>query len=198
MIKTVISFNANQLISMSKQVSDRYKPDVYTIHKFVYSLFPKELNAKFSFNKELIKNGKQFIIIQSDKKPILPNFIMKSQVQSYAYSDDFFENKEFKFVIDINSSKRRASTGKYCPIKPEEINNWIVNKFAQNNLQVTDINLISQKVETFFVKNKNKVTVYHSKIIGKVKTSDKESIKNAMINGIGREKTYGFGMLILN
>ena len=55
MIKTVISFNMNQLISMSKQVSNRYKPDVYTIHKFVYSLFPKELNAKFSINKELIK-----------------------------------------------------------------------------------------------------------------------------------------------
>lgn len=198
MIKTVISFNMNQLISMSKQVSNRYKPDVYTIHKFVYSLFPKELNAKFSFNKELIKNDKQYIIIQSDKEPIIPSFIDYNQVKTFVYDDDFFENKEFNFVIDINSSKRLASNGKYSPVKPKDINGWITSKFEKNNLHINSVRLISQKVETFFVKNKNKVTVYHSKIVGKVKTSDKESIKNAMINGIGREKTYGYGMLILN
>jgi hypothetical protein len=91
-----------------------------------------------------------------------------------------------------------ASNGKYSPVKPEDINDWITSKFEKNNLYISSVNLISQSKETFFVKNKNKVTVYHSKIIGKVKTSDKESIKNAMINGIGREKTYGYGMLILN
>lgn len=198
MIKTVISFNANQLISMSKQISNRYKPDVYTIHKFVYSLFPKELNAKFSFNKELIKNGKQYIIIQSDKRPIIPSFIDADQIKSYVYDDDFFENKEFNFVIDINSSKRLASNGKYSPVKPDEIIDWITLKFEKNNLHISFVNLISQSREVFYAKNNNKVTIYHSKLIGRVKTSDKESIKNAMINGIGRGKTYGYGMLILN
>lgn len=198
MYKTIISFTMTEILIMSKHISNRLKPDTYTWHKFIYSCFPKELNAKFSFNIKNVKCGKQLIIIQSNIKPQIPTFINENQIITKYYSDeDLIKRKLYNFIIDINSVTRKNDH--YSYVKEDDIHNWLTKRFLDNGMELcNNINVISQQTDKFKGKANNKITVHVSRIAGTISILDNKKFLEAICTGIGREKSYGYGMLCIN
>jgi CRISPR system Cascade subunit CasE len=77
---------------------------------------------------------------------------------------------------------------------------WLVQKSAKNGFYVDleDFQVTGSQWYSFKKKEKGaRITMLAVTYIGTLKVTDAELFKNALINGIGREKAYGMGLLTI-
>lgn len=170
--------------------------DIYTIHKIVYSLFPKENNETRSF-LFTYKGGdfhEKQILILSKNQPMLPEI---GTIESKEIPVTFLEQKYYGFEVIINPVKRDSKTGKIIPIKKrEEIMTWFIEKSGNygfeimpESLSVSDTNVLQ------FTKDKKNVVLGKAKCTGRLYVTNRELFIKAFENGLGRGKAFGFGLL---
>jgi CRISPR system Cascade subunit CasE len=178
--------------------------DTYSLHKIVYSLFEKtrtdEDIAKGESSGILWKeldnvDNKITILIVSDRKP--HQTPMFGKVETREIKTSFLDNDMFAFEVILNPSKKDKS-GKIVPLKTiKEVEDWFLKKsIEQLGFDVIHEKLDIKKEQTLdFKKGDNHVVQNRFTIKGIFKVTDKEKFKQTFLNGIGRGKSFGLGLL---
>ena len=172
--------------------------DRYSIHKAVYSLFPKEDNDERDFlfvEKDGDWNERNILII-SRRAPALPAF---GEIQTKEIPQTFLQWDCYGFEITLNPTKRDNSTGKITAVRgKEQLSKWFFDKAPSLGFSVDAAGLqISNEGVVRFNKNGSECTYNTATFIGKLKVTDRNQFINSFEKGIGRAKGFGFGLLQL-
>jgi CRISPR system Cascade subunit CasE len=175
--------------------------DSYSIHRIVYSLFEDIRSAEEKMCGERsgilycdnIRNSlSRKILIISNREPVDQNF---GAIETKTINENLFNYKNYRFSIKLNAVTRIEN--KKIPIKDDvEIIKWFIEKSSKHGFMVHEkyIELISHEIDVF-TKNKNKVIINTALLQGFLQVSSKEVFRKSFVNGIGRAKAFGCGLL---
>ncbi|MFH1562006.1 MAG: type I-E CRISPR-associated protein Cas6/Cse3/CasE [Nitrospirota bacterium] len=174
--------------------------DAYSVHRIVYSLFPKQDNETRDFlfaDKGGDWNCRQILIL-SKRKPEAPEF---GEIISKEIPESFLKKDYYGFEVIVNPIQRNGPSKKTMPIRGiENLHKWFIQRapalgfeIEPESLQVTRIGV--QK----FDKDKEGTTFAHTHgsatFIGKLKVIDRGAFIKSFKQGICRAKGFGFGLL---
>lgn len=179
--------------------------DAYSLHKVVYGLFEDirtdaQKQASVPSGISYVDKGGDFnsrqILMVSNRKPHQsPQFGL---VETKSISAAFLAHGHYGFEITINPSKRDKDTKKITAIRGNEnVASWFKAHAESswgfgvnpNTLQVLQVG-----VQTFEKEGKT-VTHGSASIKGELTVIDQDRFKQSFIQGIGRGRAFGFGLL---
>lgn len=179
--------------------------DAYSLHKQVYGLFDdirsdaEKASSESSGILWADKGGdfhaRQILMLSTRKPHQTPQF---GEVESRVIKPDFVEHERYGFEVTLNPSKRNNKTRKIEAIrKREEIALWAIERarkswgfdISPDHLQV-QINPVLQ-----FVKGAKTITHGSAHLKGELTVTDRAQFTQSFLQGIGRGKTFGFGLL---
>lgn len=174
--------------------------DIYSVHRVVYSLFPKQDNKTRDFlfvDKGGDWDCRQILII-SERNPAVPKF---GKIISKEISESFLNWDCYKFEVVLNPTKRDGNSRKIIPILDiDNLHKWFIQKafisgfkVEPRSLQVSNIG-----VQSFanYRNGEKFVQTHHSATFkGEFKVVDKQVFLKSFKHGIGRAKGFGFGLL---
>ena len=173
-----------------------YPNNNYYYHKLMWKFFTDNESGKRDFIYKVVDTNDSIdIYVISATEPI--PFDMKAKVSSKHLPDDFFSHGLYEFMLKANVTKSRASDGKVVSVTSEEdIELWMNRKAANNGFRVNSMG---------FSKNPNRILgkpghdVYLNPVdfTGVIEVEDIDKFRHAVLNGIGRNKGMGFGMLMV-
>lgn len=207
MYSTEIEISHEERLNLMRNFFKSPKFDSYTIHKLIYGQYPIDENAKFVFDAEYIDDNCQIIRSYSDKKPVITGLDnCRYHVKSINLDEQFKEGEAYEFAININPVKKKDS---HCVlVRDWEINDWFEKKMNANGMSVEFENNFGEKFKAISVHrryrrytptktNQQGVPMHVAQIVGMLRILDIEKFKEALVNGIGREKAFGLGMLMM-
>lgn len=104
----------------------------------------------------------------------------------------------WNFRIVANPSKRESGGGKIrAHVSPNYAEEWFLKKAEENGFDVKDLFVGEPDGHYFKKRDGNSVHIVKTVFTGTLTVTDSEKIRNALVNGIGRGKAYGAGMLTL-
>ena len=171
--------------------------DAYSIHRIVYSLFPKQDNETRDFlfaDKGGDWNCRQVLIL-SERKPASPEF---GEIESREIPESFLLWENYGFEVIVNPTQRNGPSKKTTPIRGmENLHKWFIRKapalgfeVEPESLQVTGIG-----VKRFDKNKEERITHGSATFIGKLRVTDRQAFVKSFKLGIGRAKGFGFGLL---
>ena len=168
--------------------------DDYALHKFVYSLFPKEDNFQrtFLYRDKGMYHGNRIIILLSKNKPSFPSFV---ECQSKEVPKQLFEYSFYSFSADLYPVVRK--NGKEQRIEGiDNIRKWFIKKSLNWGFQVIDdsLELSPIKINSYISRNRKLIK---QKVSFKcvIKVLDSSTFKKSFNKGIGRGRGFGFGLM---
>jgi len=174
--------------------------DAYSVHKIVYSLFPKQNNEPRDFlfaDKGGDGNCRQILIL-SERKPASPKF---GEIISKEIPESFLDWDYYGFEVILNPTQRNGPTQKTTPIRGvENLHNWFTQKARASGFEVEpeSLQICRIGIQNFDkIKEGKKFTQTHSSVtfIGKLNVIDRQAFIASFKQGIGRAKGFGFGLL---
>lgn len=147
-------------------------------------------------------NNDTNMIILSKAKPnplVMGRYGDLATMKTMKYHINIHNGQIYKFSLFANPTKRIGTTHKIkqlCDSNDQE--QWLLRKAKNNGFQIKQLQLKSS-VEKILIHNSQLAT----KLIGvdfhgQLMVTNRQLFINALVNGIGREKSYGFGLLIVN
>ena len=175
--------------------------DAYSVHRVVYSLFPKRSKEEprdFLFaDKGGDFTGRQ-ILIFSQRKPLEPEH---GKIETKEIPESFLACAHYGFEVTLNPVTRNGPSQTTTPIKgAENLTNWFIKKtpiwgfsVEPESLQVCRMGVVN------FDKNKDGKTFEQTHntatFIGKLTVTDRQSFIKSFKEGIGKARGFGFGLL---
>lgn len=170
--------------------------DPYSIHRIVYSLFPKkgEKSRNFLFADKGGTFNERTILILSEEQPEKPPY---GELLSKEIPKSFLEQEHYGFEVVINPVIRDSKTGRIIPIRGKDaLLQWFIQKsFAygfsvdKDSLSVSETNIIR------FKKDSKEVVLGKAKFTGRLTVINRDQFIKSFTNGLGRAKGFGFGLL---
>jgi CRISPR system Cascade subunit CasE len=186
------------MLSLSHKDCKKLKiTDLYSIHRIIYGMFPlyQEEKRDFLFVEKNSDFNQRNILIVSKREPAIPKY---GNIQTKKIPESFFEHEYYKFETKVNPTKKQKE--KNVPIKSkEDLNIWLKNKTTSLGFEILDNYLeIEQHNTVSFYLGQNQTITYNSVTFkGIFKVTNILKLKETFLNGIGRAKSFGFGLLQL-
>jgi len=168
--------------------------DPYSIHRVVYDLFPGDKRDFLFLDKGGDFNSRHILIL-SEREPVNN---LKLELDSKKISENFLECESYGFEICLNPTKREKKSGKIIAVTGKDnLHKWFLEKAPGLGFTVDSEGLEVRHagVQKIKLKEGNVATYNTAVFLGKLKVTDREKFKNSFRNGIGRAKTFGFGLL---
>ncbi|MBU1087911.1 MAG: type I-E CRISPR-associated protein Cas6/Cse3/CasE [Candidatus Omnitrophica bacterium] len=196
MIASILKLNRNDCKALKLE-------DVYSVHRIVYSLFPKitsKSQRDFIFADKGGNVQSRQILILSKRPPLSPEY---GEIESKEVPKKFLNYDQYGFEVTLNPVTRNGTSKSATPVRGvENIRNWFLSRSASygfnadpESLQVCRVGVIS------FDKQKNGAKYEHTHntatFIGKLQVVDRDLFVKSFNDGIGRAKGFGFGLLQL-
>lgn len=182
--------------------------DAYSLHRVVYSLYEdaRSLEAKNASQASGIlyaDQGGDFsgrrILLLADRMPTDCIDGQYGQVQSKPIAEGFLDHTQYRFKVIVNPTRRDSASRKLVPIKGREaIAQWFCQRAEQSwGFQVSAEHLQVDRVEVLQFKDKqqNPVTLAQAHLQGQLSISDRAQFRNSFVQGIGRGRAFGCGLL---
>lgn len=184
------------LISHSDQLRYRIIDD-YSIHQYVYSLFPEYKYRSFLYYVDYSDDQYLRIIIQSETEPGSDN---RGICEIKEIPNGFFDYEEYLFKIRLNPVTR--SSGKVISVKSNEdfISDYLMRRQEELGVNIC-LSTISITGKGIMKMRKNKenrlISLAYVDVSGVLRVKDKTKFIMNARKGIGREKGFGFGLFQL-
>lgn len=209
MYKTVIKLTYEDCRHLMRDVFNSPSFDNYTIHKIAYTLFPIEDSTNFVFDAEHSDESGITILLYSDKKPVIPKILEEFEwsVQAIDVDEIFKAGNAYRFEINVNPVRR--SNGKVCGfVHDDEMGDWLEKKMNLNGASIEFSDELGRSFKNMVVNRKYHRLTYTkqaskgfnvavSHCMGVLRITDAEKFKKALVSGIGKERAFGLGMLIV-
>ncbi|MGQ9706887.1 MAG: type I-E CRISPR-associated protein Cas6/Cse3/CasE [bacterium] len=181
----------------------------YELHRTLLCAFPegKDIKPSILFRTDVDrKTGVPTVLVQSLTPPDWTSLNNKNGYllrppEVKTFDPIFREGHFFRFRLRACPTKRvfkhpDGSRAGYIKglYKPNEQIDWLKRKGEKNGFEIhSTLTIPEGNIEG--KKDKNKITIYCVTFEGILKVTDSDVFKKALINGIGRGKRFGFGML---
>jgi CRISPR system Cascade subunit CasE len=170
--------------------------DVYGLHRVVYSLFPAEngKNRDFLFADKGGDFSGRKVLILSRREPVAPKF---GEIDSKEIPESFLEFDHYGFEVILNPTRRDAETGKIIAVRGREnLLDWLVGKAPRYGFQVIPESLQVNHAGVLSYKKSGSTRTHNTAtFVGKLKVADRQTFIRSFEEGIGRAKSFGFGLL---
>jgi CRISPR system Cascade subunit CasE len=179
--------------------------DAYGLHKVVYGLFEDirsdvEKQASVPSGIVYADKGGDFnsrqILMLSDRKPHqTPQF---GTVETRPVSESFLDHAHYAFEVILNPGKRDKQTGKIVPMRNrEEVAEWFLARAEKSwGFSVNAENLQTEKIGVqAFAKGDRTITHGSATLKGELHVTDPDRFRQSFLQGIGRGRAFGFGLL---
>lgn len=181
-----------------------------TYHGWVESCFNED---KTNRSRKLWRvdkvDSREFLLILSEEKPIidiLEKYGVKGTADSKRYDrllDSVESGMIAKFKIELNAVKsirndsKDSKRGALRPINFDESYDFFNERTLKNGFEVIGDPFITDKSVKKMKKKSEGVSVSLNSITyeGLLRVTDEDKFKRALIEGIGKKKAYGFGLL---
>ena len=153
-------------------------------------------------------NGKLCILILSEVKPDLTDFCRQfssgtdAETKNYdGLLDRIVKNSRWRFRLTANPTRSLNGKGqrgkKIAHSTVEHQKRWLTEKAAANgfNIGEDDFDVVQSKWHRFYKSGDRYVTFLSVTYEGILEVTDETLFRQALVNGIGRGKAYGQGML---
>jgi CRISPR system Cascade subunit CasE len=195
MIASVLRLNRSDFKQLRINSPPDKDIDAYSIHRAVYSLFPQNGDGRdFLFIDKGGDFNERRILILSKRPPTKQNYGI---IESKDIPESFLNQDHYGFEVRLNPTKREKNNGKIVPIKEREsLFEWFCSKSEDWGF-VTEresLQIRSTGVQTFEKQN-GQVTQNAANFIGKLRVSNRTLFIKSFEQGIGRGKSFGFGLL---
>ncbi len=185
----------------------------YEMHRTLSSAFPSELYDKERFLYRLETSHTQPYLILLLQSRISPDWsvlerkdylLQSAQVKKYEIG--FLPGQVYKFRLVANPTKRIKSTDKEKPGKRvglyrlQDQQAWLERKAGQHGfipLSAEVTNLSDQFAYKVMDKERKRLTHHGVRFDGVLQVTDSNLFMQAVSNGIGSAKGFGFGLLSL-
>lgn len=190
-------------------------------HAWVEDSFPDEReDKKEKRTRKLWRvdqvNGESYLLVLSKNKPDLEKlekYGVKSSAETKSY-DKLLDSIELgmraRFKVILNTVKsicddeKHMKRGRLVPVRLDELHKFFLERTEKNGFSVKENEFdITSRGEKLFQKQaadngKNiKINLVSATYEGILTVTDAEKFKSSLVNGIGRKKAYGFGLLTI-
>lgn len=170
--------------------------DPYSIHRVVYSLFPKKDDATREF-LYADKGGsflERTILILSDSEPELPEY---GELRSKRINESFLQHSLYGFEVIVNPVQRDNKSGKIVPVRgKDELCQWFTKRAPTFGFTINPELLTVGDTDVLqFKKDGHIVTLGKAKFTGKLEVTDRDLFIATFKHGLGKAKGFGFGLL---
>ena len=171
--------------------------DAYSLHRVVYSLFPKpdDQSRDFLYADKGGNWNCRRILILSERRPETPEF---GEIESKEVPESFLQWDNYGFEVIVNPTQRNGPSQKTTPIKGREnLHKWFIQKASALGFEVEPDSLQVSKIGVVSFNRDASITQTHgtATFIGKLTVINREAFINSFKHGIGRAKGFGFGLL---
>jgi len=183
-----------------KRADFKHIKDAYSVHKIVYSLFPKKKDSGRDFlyvDKGSDRECRKIFIL-SERSPKSAGV---GELFSHPIPDSFLNFDRYRFEVLLNPVKKEGKTGKLIPVKEvAELNEWFVNKVKAYGFDVDKrtleihINNV-QSFEKNYSGENLRVTHNSALFKGVLEVKERDVFAESFKHGIGKGKAFGFGLL---
>ena len=184
---------------------------VGAVHNWVESAFPAELDKGYRTRKlwriDSLR-GKQFLLMVSPESPelkMLERYGVEGTARTKPYVS-FLENlktgQRVRFKVTLNPvvavKEEKGRRGRVKPhVTVSQQKQFLLNRSLKNGFEISDDEF--EVTERAFVplKGKGKPTINLSKVTyeGILTIIDLDSFQRTLIEGFGKKKAYGFGLM---
>lgn len=180
-------------------------------HNWVEMSFPAEINSgerlRHLWRMDRLY-GHEYLLVLSQEKPDLSRLERygvagTAQTKSYDhFLDSLQEGMMMQFRLTANPSYRDSKTGRTYPhITVKQQKDWLVKRaerlgfeFLSNRDGEPSFDVVSRSWPILY-HGKQRITLSSVSFEGLLKVVDIKKFKKALVDGIGREKAYGMGLL---
>lgn len=190
-------------------------------HAWVEDSFPDEReDIKENRTRKLWRvdqiNGESYLLVLSKNKPNLENlekYGVKSTAETKSYDkllDSIEVGMKARFKVNLNTvksicdDKKHIKRGRLVPVGLDELYKFFLDRTEKNGFSAKEDEFdITSRGEKLFIKKdanegKNtRVNLVSATYEGILTVTDVDKFKEALVNGIGRKKAYGFGLLTI-
>lgn len=170
--------------------------DAYGVHRAVYSLFPKQEgnNRDFLYADKGGDVRGRTILIVSNRPPDQPEV---GSIATKEIPERFLEHDHYAFEIVLNPCRRDSKSRKIVAVLGQEnLRRWILEKASSWGFQIDADTLEIRHLGLLrYVKEGAACSHNTATFVGKLKVTDREKFKTSFRQGIGRAKSFGFGLL---
>lgn len=194
-------------ISIIKPLHQLVRNDKNNDHKFIMSMFSDDISnnpredLNILFRREY-NNYKLYYLMQSSVVPNVQNIkndnVRNSvHVESKSISEiynNILKSGRFSYKVTINPSKYNENKKRVAVRGQENIISWWNEKSKDNGFTIDTEKTSITIDKDVTVKN---FKIGSSTITGLATVDNLELLNNAIKNGIGRNKSYGFGLILI-
>jgi len=184
----------NKNITIRKELSD-----MYNFHRFISHGFDGNYEqSNFLYNIGQPKNIGVEILLYSNINPnwgyINSEYLLAPPLCKYI--DPYFnKNGFYNFQLRSNPTFKNENNKRVGIYDIEEQEKFLLNKGRKHGFSIVNLNIIPEGILKSSVKN---ISMYSVLYNGILKVEDPVLFKEAFLNGIGRGKKFGFGMLLVS
>lgn len=170
----------------------------YRIHQQVFDLFPNSSERNFLFCSEGVGGCEMRILIQSEAKPIIPNYGM---LEVKEINESFFNHGSYLFKSKFCPVIQKSHSKEVIPLKSEgDILNWLMSRqndwgidiYPESFLKIGDGRMSMEQRA-----NPRNITIDYVEVTGVLSVNNRELFLKMIKYGIGRSKGFGLGLVQL-
>ncbi len=174
--------------------------DSYAWHVAVWQAFPGKPNDSRDFLTRVDRTDDGYrLIILSQSAPIVPDWWGAGSWGTKEISSAYFGHSRYFFQLRANATKTFSATrlrsGIFCPL---ELTEWLDRKGANGGFIVEQetLQVIPSGMDSFVRQGKRG---FHSisDFKGVLQITNKEQFYQTVMQGVGRAKGFGCGMLMV-
>lgn len=191
------------LLKLTRAQSKQLKwTDSYSLHRIVYDCFEKQ--------REDMQESSGILHVELAGTPLEKKVLILSaqapqasfdcSMQTKEISPLFLQHPAYQFELTINPVKRDSKTRKLIPLRTrEEIKEWFINKAPQWGFHVNadQVEVKDLWVDRFNKSSSKTMTLCKAKLLGTITIDDQPLFQQSYIQGFGKAKSFGCGLLLL-
>ena len=160
--------------------------DNYLNHQMLKEIFPE--NGKLLYQR----NGSSLLVLTNIS--IIEKFKGDFSIQKMGKLEDFFDRLGENNLFSLRLNAVKANRRKKFSLYDEEVDDWVTKKLENIGLEI--INCINTREGVLRSKRKGDYCYHNSVLVnGVMKIRDIERFEEAVRNGVGKGKAFGFGLV---
>ena len=178
--------------------------DAYRLHQAVYAAH-EDLRSKqdkqdgkssgFLWVDKGIKDGLQRVLMLSNRLPSAHIQQEFGHITSKPLPDGFLTHAQYRFETVVAPMKRVRNRARAIHDEAKIVQWFLDNASQKWGFEVAPHAVSLEQTQQIYINGKHKTFVKQAKLSGVLTVTDPAVFANSFYNGIGRQKTFGCGLL---
>jgi CRISPR system Cascade subunit CasE len=171
--------------------------DPYSVHRMVYSCFPRDAGAgRILYADQGSSRDGRKVLILSSCVPEIDDTIPSTTTE---ITENFFAFSAYRFEVSLNPVKCDAKTHRRMPVTGQlQLLQWFIARSAQWGFEPDTQTLEAlPRPVVRFDRDPAECIFNHAFFRGSLRVTDRQLFQNSALSGLGHGKAFGFGLLRL-